>query len=115
LSTAWPQIHDELEARYGVTIEPRESADLRVSTCDPNSTIYQVMQQVFPGKLAVFSAGSTDQSAFTRYGISMLMHGPGDATRAHTRGDRVSISAIRDCRVNIGEVIKEFSVFQKVS
>ncbi len=64
---------------------------------------------VMPGKFEVFPYGS-DQPAFKRNGIPMVIYGPGDVEKLHSPEDRVHSGAIEECRENIRNIIEEFAL-----
>jgi acetylornithine deacetylase len=105
----WPKIHDDLELEFDVTLTPRDSEEMQVRFCDPNSRIYQTVQRLMPGAIKVFGLGFTDLQAFKEVGVPVMMYGPGDMPTAHTPGDRVSIPAIVECRQNSRRILTAFA------
>lgn len=106
----WPRIHADLERQFKVAIESPD-VDLSVSCCNPDSRIYQTIEQVMPGIFEVFPFGS-DQPAFAKYGIPMVIYGPGDVEKLHGPEDRVHLSAVDECRHNIEKMIEEFAIYK---
>jgi len=75
--------------------------------CDENTDIYKVAQQTtlplksFPG--------ATDQFAFHKHGIPMMIYGPGDVAAMHQPNEWVRLSAIQKSRQVIGEMVAKYA------
>lgn len=106
LAEALPEILMELEKNHDVKID--QSWPPAPTNCDPQAHIYKTMQVVLPPMPFQAFPGSTDQFAFHRQGIPMLIFGPGDLTAMHRPDEYVSLSLINKCQQAIAKVIAAY-------
>jgi acetylornithine deacetylase/succinyl-diaminopimelate desuccinylase-like protein len=112
MNTAWPIIKTKLEDKYGVTL--KEAWPPNHGLCDPDSLIYQVINDRWSDELGAFPYGC-DMNAFAEHSTPTVIYGPGYLPDIHTTGDRVSRTAIVEAGRNIDYIIREYPIFKRQS
>jgi succinyl-diaminopimelate desuccinylase len=107
LAMALPRVRAELESTYDILINQR--TEPTPSVCHRNELIYRAAQNALPGLPFQAFPGATDQGAFHRAGIPMLIYGPGDPRQMHQPDESVSMPAVKRCMGGVIRTIHEFA------